>query len=264
MKNEHFFLEVYCFCQRNEGLRSMAGTREHYENHLADYYAWMSGGIDLKIEENRKFFIDHNIEPAGSGMAFDLGSGCGFQSIPLAELGFRVVAMDLSAKMLWQLQENAKGLLIETVCDDLSSFTHYRHGNVELVSCMGDTLTHLNTFKKVQALLDEVFFALESRGCLVLSFRNLSRELMALDRFIPVRSNETTIFTCFLEFEKTTVQVHDIIYQKNDTQWVLKKSAYRKLRISPDWTREYLQKIGFAIEFYEERDGMVYIIARKY
>ena len=141
MKNEHFFLEVYCFCQRNEGLRFMAGTREHYENHLADYYAWMSGGIDLKIEENRKFFIDHNIEPAGSGRAFELGSGCGFQSIPLAELGFRVVAMDLSAKMLSQLQENAKGLLIETVCDDLSSFTHYRHGNVELVICMGDTLT---------------------------------------------------------------------------------------------------------------------------
>ena len=65
---------------------------------------------------------------------------------------------------------------------------------------MGDTLTHLDAIKDVQALLDKVFFALETGGCLVLSFRDLSQELVALDRFIPVRSNEKTIFTCFLEF----------------------------------------------------------------
>ncbi len=241
----------------------MAATREHYENHLADYYAWISGGVDLKIEENRKFFIDHNIEPIRSGSAFDLGSGCGFQSVPLAELGFRVVAMDLSAKMLAQLQQNAKNLPIETICDDLSNFTRYKRGNIELVICMGDTLAHLDALRNVQALLDKVFFELETGGCLVLSFRNLSQELMELDRFIPVRSNETTIFTCFLEFEKTTVRVHDIIYEKKDTRWVLKKSVYQKLRISPDWTQKYLQEIGFTIEFYEEQNGMIHIIARK-
>ncbi len=135
----------------------MAGTCEHYENHLAHYYAWISGGVDLKIEENRKFFVDHSIQPIRSGLAFDLGAGCGFQSVPLAQLGFRVVALDLSAKMLAQLQENAKNLPIETICDDLSNFTNYERGNIELVVCMGDTLTHLDAFKRVQALLDKVF-----------------------------------------------------------------------------------------------------------
>ena len=241
----------------------MTGTCEHYENHLAHYYAWIAGGVDLKVEENRKFFVDHSIQPIRSGLAFDLGAGCGFQSVPLAQLGFRVVALDLSAKMLAQLQENAKKLPIETICDDLSNFTNYERGNIELVVCMGDTLTHLDAFKRVQALLDKVFFALETGGCLVLSFRNLSLELLELDRFIPVRSNETTIFTCFLEFEKTTVKVHDIIYEKMDTQWILKKSVYQKLRISPDWTQKYLQEIGFTIEFYDEQNGMIFIIARK-
>ncbi len=241
----------------------MAGTCEHYENHLAHYYAWISGGVGLKIEENRKFFADHNIQPIRSGLAFDLGAGCGFQSVPLAQLGFRVVALDLSAKMLAQLQENAKNLPIETICDDLSNFTNYERGNIELVVCMGDTLTHLDAFKRVQALLDKVFSALETGGCLVLSFRNLAQELVELDRFIPVRSNETTIFTCFLEFEKTTVKVHDIIYEKMDTQWILKKSVYQKLRISPDWTQKYLQKLGFTIKFYDEQNGMIFMIARK-
>ena len=242
---------------------SMTGVCEHYENHLAHYYAWISGGVNVKIDENRKFFVDHNMQPIRSGLAFDLGAGCGFQSVPLAQLGFRVVAMDLSAKMLVQLTKTAKNLPIETICDDLSNFTNYKRGNIELMVCMGDTLTHLDAFKKVQTLLDTVYSALEAGGCLILSFRNLTQELVELDRFIPVKSNETTIFTCFLEFEKDRVKVHDIIYEKSNTQWVLKKSVFQKLRISPDWTQKYLQKIGFTIEFYDEQNGLIFIIARK-
>jgi len=241
----------------------MAGVCEHYENHLARYYDWISGGVDEKIEENRKFFVDHDIQPIRSGLAFDLGAGCGFQSVPLAQLGFRVVALDLSAKMLAQLKKTAKNLPIETICDDLSNFTNYESGSIELVVCMGDTLTHLDAFKKVQTLLDTVFSSLETGGCLILSFRNLTQELVELDRFIPVKSNETAIFTCFLEFEKDSVKVHDIIYEKNKGQWVLKKSVFQKLRISPDWTQKYLQKIGFTIEFYDEQNGLIFIIARK-
>ena len=241
----------------------MFGVCEHYENHLARYYAWISGGVDVKIEENRKFFADHNIQPIRSGLAFDLGAGCGFQSVPLAQLGFRVVAMDLSAKMLAQLRKTAKDLPIETICDDLTNFTNYESGNIELVVCMGDTLTHLDALKNVQALLDKVFSSLETGGRLILSFRNLTQELVDLDRFIPVKSNETTIFTCFLEFQEDTVRVHDIIYEKKNDQWVLKKSVFQKLRISPNWTQKYLQEIGFTIEFYEERNGLVFIIARK-
>ena len=241
----------------------MAGVWEHYENHLARYYAWISGGVELKIEENQKFFVDHNIQPTRSGLAFDLGAGCGFQSVPLAILGFRVVALDLSAKMLAQLKKAANNLQIKSICDDLSNFTNYESGNIELVVCMGDTLTHLDTLDKIQALLDRVFFALETGGRLILSFRNLTQELVGLDRFIPVKSNETTIFTCFLEFENDRVNVHDIIYEKNNDQWVLKKSVFQKLRISPDWVKKYMQKIGFKIEFFEEQNGLIFIIAQK-
>jgi hypothetical protein len=43
----------------------------------------------------------------------------------------------------------------------------------------------------------------------------------------------------------------------------LKKSFFRKLRISPVWTRNYLQSIGFTLEFDDEENGMATIIARK-
>jgi 2-polyprenyl-3-methyl-5-hydroxy-6-metoxy-1,4-benzoquinol methylase len=241
----------------------MASACEHYENHLANYYAWIFGGVHLKTKENRRFFTDHTIQPIRSGLAFDLGAGCGFQSVPLAQLGFRVAAMDLSAKLLAQLKEHAEKLPIETICDDLSNFTDYDRGSIELVVCMGDTLTHLESLKKVQALFDKVYSAVESGGRLVLSFRNLTVELRELDRFIAVKSDDHTIFTCFLEYEKDTVKVHDIIYEKKKTQWALKKSFFRKLRISPAWTRNYLKSIGFMLEFDDEEKGMATIIARK-
>lgn len=242
----------------------MVSVREHYENHLARYYAWISGGYEINIAENRKFFKERNIQPINTGQAFDLGAGCGFQSIPLAELGFRVVAMDLSPRLLGQLKENAPHLPIETICDDLSNFSNYIRGTIDLVVCMGDTLTHLNALKNVEALLQQTYTALAPGGCLILSFRSLSEALLGMDRFIPVRSNDTTIFTCFLEYKKSTVTVHDLIYEKKKKgQWALHKSAYRKLRISPDWAQNFLHLIGFTVEFYDIKKGLVFIVARK-
>lgn len=241
----------------------MVSVREHYENHLARYYAWICGGIENNLAQNRNFFKAHNIQPQDTGNAFDLGAGCGFQSIPLAEIGFRVVAVDLSSRLLKELKDNAPHLPIAAICDNLLNFSNYVRGNIELVVCMGDTLTHLEVLQNVEALLQQAYVALMPEGRLILSFRNLSQALTGLDRFIPVRSNDKTIFTCFLEYEKNTVTVHDIVYEKKRDQWAMHKSAYRKLIIPPAWTRNYLQQAGFSIEFYDENNGLIFIIARK-
>ena len=233
----------------------MVSVREHYENHLARYYAWICGGIETNLAQNRGFFEAHNIQPIGTGDAIDLGAGCGFQSIPLAECGFRVVAVDLSTRLLAQLKENAPQLPIETICDDLLNFSNYARGPIELVVCMGDTLTHLKVLQDVEALLVQTYAALVPEGRLILTFRNLSEALVGLDRFIPVRSNDKTIFTCFLEYEKSSVKVHDIVYEKKKDQWAMVKSVYRKLIISPEWIQNQLQHIGFNIEFYNDKEG---------
>ena len=241
----------------------MVSVREHYDNHLANYYAWISGGVEINLTENRNFFKAHHIGPMNRGQAFDLGAGCGFQSIPLAELGFRVVALDLSAQLLGDLKQYAPHLPIETICDDISNFSKYVRNNIELVVCMGDTLTHLEALENVEALVWQAHDALLPGGRVILSFRDLSTELVGLDRFIPVRSNDTTIFCCFLEYEKNTVKVHDIVYEQSKGQWAMHKSAYRKLRISPQWTQRYLQQTGFTIKHYDEKNGLVFIIAQK-
>jgi 2-polyprenyl-3-methyl-5-hydroxy-6-metoxy-1,4-benzoquinol methylase len=75
----------------------MATARDHYDKVLSDVYSWMAGGFDIAVQRNAEFFIEHSLSPGGSGIAVDLGSGCGFQSIPLARAGYSVTAIDIDA-----------------------------------------------------------------------------------------------------------------------------------------------------------------------
>ena len=241
----------------------MSGVKEHYDNLLAPYYSWICGGSDLKLKENRTFFHAHNVRPERSASAVDLGAGCGFQSIPLAESGFNVTAIDVSRDLLAELRKNAEGLPIVTIEDNLLNFTEHSPAKIEIIVCMGDTLTHLNSRDEVRKLINTVYPVLEEQGLFILGFRDLTPELTELDRFITVKSDSKRIFTCFLEFEKKQVKVHDILYEAADNKWNIKKGFYRKLRISEQWTNECLRDAGFAIEKLDNQNGMLTILARK-
>jgi SAM-dependent methyltransferase len=241
----------------------MTDVKTHYDNLLSPYYAWIFGGVEQKLEENRLFFREHGINPKGSGNAVDLGAGCGFQSIPLAEAGFRVTAIDTCPALLADLHKAAGQLPIKTIEDNLLEFRNHLLESVELIVCMGDTLTHLETRDDVRRLFKDAYQSLSDAGMLMLTFRDLRFELKGLERFIPVRSEPDLIFTCFLEYEAEHVKVHDVIYEKSDNAWQLKKGYYRKLRIPPDWARNRLHETGFNLEKFDIRDGMVIVIARK-
>jgi len=222
----------------------MSTVKEHYENVLSEVYVWMFGGFDNALKKNADFFKIHKISPARSGLAIDLGAGCGFQSIPLAEAGFNVTAIDLDNKLLNVLENRSAKLPIKIVQGDLVDFDKHTKGNAELIVCMMDTLCHLESKDKVKPLFKKVIVSLEERGRLIVTFRDLSFELPELDRFIPVKSDDDTVFTCFLEYEPETVKVHDLVHRKKDGNWSLNKSYYRKLRLSKEWVEEQLTTIG--------------------
>lgn len=240
----------------------MATVKQHYDTVLSDVYSWMFGGFDAGIEGNERLLKAHRIEPHGSCVAVDLGAGCGFQSIPLANLGFRVVAIDLDSKLLDELARNAKGARIDLIQDDLLNFRQHIDSPAELVVCMQDTLIHLETKHDVRKLFTEVFASLEDGGRFMLSFRDLSTELTDLDRFIPVRSDAERIMTCFLEYEPETVKVHDLVHIKIEGRWELRKSFYRKLRLSAGWVRDELSRAGFREISPTVERGLITIVAQ--
>lgn len=241
----------------------MATVGEHYDKVLSDVYSWMFGGFASGIQRNTDFFNTIQLQPAGSGIAIDLGAGCGFQSIPLARAGYTVTAIDIDRKLLDELKNNSGELPITLIQDDLSNFNNHVKNNTELIVCMTDTLVHLESKDKVLSLFAKVFEALEPGGRFVVTFRDLTHELKDLDRFLPVRSDENIIFTCFLEYEAETVKVHDIVYKNSEGKWKLCKSYYRKLRLSKQWADAHLAKCGFNDLNSTVENGLVTIIARK-
>ncbi len=241
----------------------MATVKEHYDRVLSDVYSWMFGGFGSGIETNIGFFTKHKIRPVRSRVAIDLGAGCGFQSIALAKAGFSVMAVDINDTLLNELKRNSGSLTVTIVRDDLLNFDKYAKDKAELIVCMTDTLLHLETKDKALSLFKKVISSLEPDGKFIITFRDLSSELSELDRFIPVKSDENIIFTCFLEYKPETVKVHDIIYKKKNQKWDLSKSFYRKLRLSKDWGVSQLSGVGFNRVESTVDNGFVTVIATK-
>lgn len=242
----------------------MPSVEEHYKKLLAPYYSWIHGGAEQQLSVYRVFFGRHAVHPPEDcGVAVDLGAGPGFQSIPLAELGYQVIAIDISRELLNELRQKAGGLSITVIQDDLLRFARHSPPRVELIVCMGDTLTHLQTLQDVRRLIIAAKKRLTLRGRLFLGFRDMSIAVKDLERFIAVRSDSERIFTCFLEYEKRHVRVHDLVYERSGDQWSLHKSFFRKLRISTEWLQGQIEKAGLGIENLDIHNGITTIIARK-
>lgn len=243
------------------GLTRMSTVRDHYDALLAEHYSRMFGDFETKVAEQRALLERLGVTaPPRGGRAVDLGCGTGFQSIALARLGFRVLAIDFSQRLLAELTDRTQGLAVEAIAADIRDVAHVVPAGVELAVCMGDTLSHLER----EADLDRVFQGVAGRlvvgGRIVLSFRDLSGELRDLDRAIPVGAWDDLVMTCFLEYEATTVKVHDLIWVRQPDGWRLRKGMYHKLRLAPARVAARLRDAGFAVERHDAPGGMVVLV----
>jgi hypothetical protein len=128
----------------------MAAVTEYYANHLAPIYLWMVGGIETVVSLGK---ADLATLIPGSGLAIDLGAGLGMHSIPLAQAGYQVIAIDQSSLLLGVLQEHSLGLPIRIIEANLLEFRTLLPDPSDLIICMGDTLAHLESFEQVQLLM---------------------------------------------------------------------------------------------------------------
>jgi SAM-dependent methyltransferase len=230
----------------------MASVSDHYQRLLSKHYSWMLGAsFEDKVKEQHAYLsrtlvsLKEGPKPA---LAVDLGCGPGFQTIALAQLGFSpVIAVDTSSELLDELRSYVGDFPVQIEKADLRELPALVSAEqATVIVCMGDTLTHLPGKGDVTALFRAAFDALRPGGMLVITYRDLTTELYGTDRFIPVRSDEDKIMTCFLEFENAeSVRVHDLIYGREGAGWSLDKSSYRKLRLGIDWMCEELGKAGF-------------------
>ncbi len=240
-------------------------TKAHYDTHLAAFYSWMVGDFDAAQSLVADYFKNYEVRPQHNGLAVDLGAGTGIQSAALAQLGFRVQAIDFSAYLLSELREHTQGLPVEAYEGNLLDFKQHLKGEApELIVCMGDTLTHLNSVEEVAALLVNCHQVSSPSGRIVLSFRPLVQELEDTQRFLPVRSDANRIHTCFLEYFPGKVRVTDLLHERgNGDKWTQKASSYYKLRLALEEVIELLKQAGWQTTSQDVQRGMVYLIAAR-
>lgn len=236
---------------------------DHYNKHLGNFYSWMIGDLQTGQDKFRKWLQEQSLTPSQSGVAIDLGAGNGLQSIPLAQQGYYVVAIDFNDQLVQELHENARGFPIEIVKEDIRSVAQYEGRKPELIVCCGDTLTHLETKTDVVQFLSDCIKTLSPGGKLVLSFRDYTTELKGNQRFIPVKNDENRILTCILDYEPGYVTVTDLLHERFEGGWSQQISSYRKVRFSPDEIIHYLSFHNLDIPLKTEMNGMITIIAVK-
>jgi len=238
----------------------MATVAEHYAQHLGPIYLWMAGGADAALAAGEADLRELRGSP---GLAIDLGAGFGMHAIPLSRAGFHVLALDTSEHLIRELQSLCSGLSVEAHCADLLTFPSYLAPSQPpaLIICMGDTLTHLPSLDAVRELASQVAASLAPGGKFIATFRDYSRLPTAEARFIPVRSDDTRILTCFLEEHTDFVQVHDILHERASGAWVTTVNSYRKLRLPPSQARDLFAGASLKARIEPGPRGMTLLIA---
>ena len=240
----------------------MVATAQHYETHLGPIYVWMAGGAEVALQGGSAEIEALSLPPAQGAAILDLGAGFGMHSIPLARRGARVTAIDTSTVLLASLDELRGDLPIRTVNDDLLSFQDHITEAPAAILCMGDTITHLPEIAAVESLVERAAAELPPGGLFIVSFRDYAVPLQEDRRFIPVRSDDTRILSCFLEYAPNVVLVHDILHEHRADGWQTRVSHYSKLRLSPEHLTACLRKNGFDVRREAGTRGMVRLVAR--
>lgn len=241
----------------------MTSVRDHYDHHLASIYLWMAGGSQAALQAGLAEIQALNLPIRPGCLVVDLGAGFGMHAIPLARAGASVLAIDSSAVLLRTLEDLRQGAPVRAVCDDLLAFPAHLVDPPDTILCMGDTITHLPDVRSVASLICSAAAALSCGGAFVVTLRDYSVPLVGDQRFIAVRSDDTRLAVCFLEYKPNSVVVHDILHERAPNGWSSRVSHYRKLRLAPKQLAAQLEASGFEVRTSVGVKGLVRLIALK-
>jgi SAM-dependent methyltransferase len=242
-----------------------ATVKAHYADHLGPIYSWMVGDFNAACQSSSKFFHQLSSLPSTTGIAVDLGCGHGVQSVPLAQMGFTVISIDNCQELINQLKANAADLPITPVNDDLLNLTAHVPQAADVIVCMGDTLTHLQSFEEVNRLLVSCANLLIGGGSLILAFRDyVSNVLHGDDRLFKVRTDQNRTHLCRLSYLDEIVIVEDLVHTLHaDGLWRWSVSSYPKLRLNPQFIMTSAASQDLILSHLSIQNGMLRLAFHK-
>jgi SAM-dependent methyltransferase len=145
---------------------------------------------------------------SGSGQVLDAACGTGHHAVALANLGFHVVGVDLSASMIdiaTSLEVEGEGLADFHVGDMAALKEEYEEGHWDGILCLGNALPHILDEEKLLTTLIGFKKLLQREGRLILQINNFQKIVSEKKRWLPVshfqEGAKLWIFSRFYDFD---------------------------------------------------------------
>jgi len=234
----------------------------HYKNFLSKIYSWSLGDKSELFQKNAAWLMQNGIT---EGTLLDLGAGFGPYSIPAAEIGLKVTAVDFATDLLLELRKFDTDSKVKTVESDLITFLRHHCADYDYVLCLGDTLSHLPSVEMVKDLFQSLVDQVSENGRLFLSWNDYQTlPLQNANRFILVRQDEQQHLTSVLEdVNDQFIRVTDILHSKKNDLYQVSGGSYPKLKLTPQVVTELLHQADFDVIKTNLTGRLVEIIASK-
>lgn len=253
---------------------SLDNNTNSYYDAIAEYYPFFYKDWEKQLEREglslRSIFRKKGIE-----QVLVTPCGVGTQAIPLAELGYQVVAVDSSEGMLRKAQETAaKHGVLDKIRFERAGFHELSQSigaPFDAVVCKGNALPHLISDEDIEMALMIFHELLRPGGVLVIGMRDFEPFIDHRPRFLPGFDHVDEAGNEFITFEiwewdvgpplTATQNLYMVSGKAPQLQTAKHTVSYRPLSV--DEVKVVLLELGYEdIEQYPDRWEQV-IYARK-
>lgn len=174
---------------------------------VKDFYDSLSADYDLMTDFQGRFvrerpFFHMLVDRHHIHSALDAGSGTGFHSVLLAQLGVKMTAVDISPVMISSVRGHASrlDLDIKTLVSSFEELPEAMGGSVDAIFSLGNSLAHAGSKEELLSWLHAFASVLNPNGILFIQNLNYDRILMQHETVLNTRKAGDKTFERFYEY----------------------------------------------------------------
>jgi len=215
-----------------------------HDSWASDYDALFDASFGLFLEH----FTDLTIETINSIVAapaavLDVGAGTGRLSIPLADAGYTVTAVDPSSAMLEQLVSRLSERVVRTVASPIENFSS--SDRFDIAVCVFTVSSYWLTEQQLRSSLRAIYDHLVPGGSLI------------IDRTSEAAFADTVVETDFVRRQALVSPLGGNMYRFTENSEVIDHEGTRTVRDSFEirfWTEEEMLQAAHAVGFSKAED----------
>lgn len=198
-----------------------------------DEYAAYVDGIIKKYVPNAKIVLD-------------AACGTGNMTVRLAEKGYDMIGVDLSAEMLNAAKEKS-GKDILYLCQDLTELDLY--GTIDACVCALDSLNHIESEEKLLNVFEKISLFMNNGGVFIFDLNTLykHREILSENTFVYDLENVFCVWQNFFNNDDSSVDIELDFFERQGNVYKRYFESFSEYYYSGETVVKLLEASGFEL-----------------